>query len=154
MHDHMTQLSHCVTVSCAASVDEVFDFMADGLALGGWALGTFDTVPAEAGAVRGRSLYTGEERYVRPVPQREHGIIVYEVGSDLHEEGSMVPWIWAIVQPAVRLGGPPGECLLSMLTWRAPFVTDDYWRQIQAGHEAEALLIKGQIENGLRRRGR
>lgn len=147
----MSDLSHCATVSCKATFDEVFDFMGDGIALGGWALGTFDTVRVDAETVRGRSLRTGEERYVRPIADRGRGVIVYQVGSDHEDPTSMVPWIWAIIQPAERIGGPAGTCLLSMITWRAPFITDEYWHQIQVGHDLEILLIKGQIERGFRR---
>src|SRR5688572_13134966 len=111
----MNDLSHCVTVACKASFDDVFEFMADGIALGGWALGTFNTVRVDENTVRGKSLYTGQERYVRPIADRERGTIVYEVGEDHADPKSMVPWIWAIVQPSERLGGDKDTCLLSIV---------------------------------------
>jgi hypothetical protein len=125
--------------------------MADGIALGGWALGCFATTRADAAdTFRGTTLATGAETYVRPVPDPDRGLVIYEVAyGDQGQE--MTPWIWAIVQPADRIGGDPSSCLISMIAWRPAGMSDEDWAAVCRYHDVEILLIQGQLEkNALR----
>src|SRR5262249_34214322 len=53
---------HVATAIVAASAEAAFAFMIDGLALGRWALGSFDTEALENGVFRGHSLFDGAAR--------------------------------------------------------------------------------------------
>lgn len=131
-------LSHCVTVECDAPADAALAFLADGIALGGWALGCLDTEEIGERTFRGRAIDSGNEAYVRITSHREQGLVAYEVGSDAV---TLVPRIWATVQPRER-----DTCLLTLLAWRAPSATDEEWHRTCAFHEAEILVLKGQLE--------
>jgi hypothetical protein len=146
----MRASSYCVSAYCDVDADDAFIFMADGLALGGWALGSFDTqVVDDLGTVRGRTLDTGAETYVRPVKHPDERIVIYEVayGDDVTE---MTPWIWAIVHPSARLGGRDGA-IITMIAWRLEGMSDEVWTSVCRYHDVEILLIKGQVEARFRR---
>jgi hypothetical protein len=136
-------ISYTVSARCDAPADTAFDFLSDGLALGGWALGCFTTEPLADGIFQGRAIDTGELVYVRPLPDRERGVIVFEVGLDPNE---LSPWIWAIVHPCNRFGGAPGTSVVTMIAWRPEGTTDDAWNVVLREHDIEILFIKAQIE--------
>jgi hypothetical protein len=126
--------------------------MADGLAVGGWALGSFDTERIDdRGTVRGITLDTQDETFVRPVVHREQGIVVYEVAYGENVDlDQMTPWIWAIVQPGDRFGFSTDSCVISMIAWRLEGMSDEVWKHVCIYHDAEILLIKGQVERRAR----
>lgn len=144
----MSRTSHSASALCSVPADVAFDFMTDGVALGGWALGSVDTeIVDDRGTVRGSDLITGEARFVRPVPYRSLELIVYElaVGASV-EVGDMTPRVWAIVQPGERFGHASDSSLVTLIAWRAVAMSDDDWHELCVGHATEILLIKGQVE--------
>jgi hypothetical protein len=144
----VNDLAYCVTVHCSVSAGQAFDFMADGAALGGWALGCFNTARIDdLDTVLGVDLATGAETFVRPVVHRDQRIIVYEVAyGEKVDLNDMTPWIWAIVHPGNRFGFAPDSCVISMIAWRLAGMSDNDWEGVCAYHDAEILLIKGQLE--------
>jgi hypothetical protein len=146
----MSDRTYCVTAHCNAPADEVLAFMANGIALGGWALGCFNTEQVdERGTVRGRTLATGDETYVRPIVHPEQGIVVYEVAYG-ENVNNMTPWIWAIVRPADFVGCGSDSSLVSLIAWRIEGTSDEDWNAVCRYHDAEILLIKGQVERRAR----
>jgi len=49
--------------------------------------------------------------------------------------------------PGDELQLAEGGCLVSLIAWRAGTASDASWERTQALHEAEIILIAGQIEN-------
>jgi hypothetical protein len=148
----MNAHSYCVSAHCTAPAEIALDFLADGLALGGWALGSFATeLIDDRGTVRGVTLDTHDETFVRPVLHRGQGIVVYEVAYGENVDlDQMTPWIWAIVQPGDRLGFSSDSCVISMVAWRLEGMSDEAWQHICVYHDTEILLIKGQVERRAR----
>ncbi|HEY7531164.1 MAG TPA: hypothetical protein VH681_00115, partial [Nitrospiraceae bacterium] len=80
-----------------------------------------------------------------PIPYPDRGLVVYEVAYG-DEAQEMIPWVWAIVQPADRIGGPSNACLVSMVAWRPEGMSDVDWDAVCRYHDVEILLIQGQLE--------
>jgi hypothetical protein len=70
-------------------------------------------------------------------------VIDYLVGS---RPDDLLPRISARVVPGPGTARPDGVCLVTLTAWRAAGMDDARWRQLIAAHEAEILLIKGQLE--------
>jgi hypothetical protein len=122
--------------------------MSDGIALGRWSLGCFDTVMIETMTYRGEALDGRGLTYVRIRPDRERLQVVYEVGKELH---SLNPRILAVIVPTTKAGGTSEEsCLVSLIGWRTSEMSNADWKRLEAFHDAEILLIKSQIEAAAR----
>ena len=59
--------THSASVLCRASPQQALHFLGDGLALGQWALGCWQTEAVGGGVVRGHSLFDDTPSWVRPV---------------------------------------------------------------------------------------
>ena len=136
-------LSYCVTVEIAAPAERAYDFLLDGLKLGGWALGAWATEAKGEGLFLGHSLFDGSEAWLKPVGDPERLTVDYHLGG---EPTHLVPRIVARVVPGPVTGRPAGHCLVSLIAWRDTGMDDARWQRLIACHEAEILLIKAQIE--------
>jgi hypothetical protein len=139
----MTKLAHACTALVEVEAKAAFAFLADPKALGGWALGCWDASVDRAGRLHGRSLFSGEKTWGRIEADAARLVIDYLVGSRADD---LRPRISARVVPGPVTGRPEDVCLITLTAWRAADMDDARWRQLVAAHEAEILLIKGQLE--------
>lgn len=134
-----TAETHCASVLCPVSVAQALAFLADGLALGRWALGCWASVALGAGLVRGHSLFDGQPVWVRPVPDPARSAVVYHVGS---AADALRARIWASAAPAA-----PGadaarpRCRIALHAQRTAEMDAARWLRLQRCHELEVLLI-------------
>jgi hypothetical protein len=139
----MTDVAHACTALVEVDAETAFAFLADPKALGGWALGCWDASVDPAGRFYGVSLFSGEETWGRIEVDPVRLVVDYLVGS---RPDNLVPRISARVVPGPVTGRPANVCLVTLTAWRAAGMDDARWRQLVAAHEAEILLIKGQLE--------
>jgi hypothetical protein len=139
----MRTLSHCVTIECAVTAVHAFEFLADGLQVGRWALGAWEAQPSADGLFRAHSLFDNGEIWVRPVPDRARFIVDYHVGSDPMR---LTPRIMARVVPGPCVGGAAECCLATLIAWRDAAMSEERWQRLIATHEVEIHLIKSILE--------
>lgn len=141
----MDNLSHCVTTQCEVGAEVALDFLADGIAVGRWALGCFNTLANGNGVFRGVSLFDGQPLLAKPIADRMRMLVEYHVGSDA---ATLVPRIIAKVVPGPIVGRRADQCLVSLLAWRDASMSDERWARLKATHEAEIWLVKSLLERG------
>ncbi len=132
-------LCHAATVAVDAPAERALGFMADGLALGRWAMGCWNTRRAGVDLFVGRSLFDGSQGWVRIVVNRKMLNVDYLVGPSqdrLHHQNT------ARVIPGADVARDPGTCLVTLLAWRPGDMRDADWHRICLTHEAEMLLIQ------------
>ena len=78
-----------------------YSFLANGLAVGRWALGSFQARRVGPNLFLGRSLFDGAEVLYRPVGDRARLIVDYHVGTD---PKALVPRVMARVLPGEATG--------------------------------------------------
>jgi hypothetical protein len=132
-------LFHGATVAVEVSPERAFRFMADGIALGRWSFGCWNTVDRGEGLYSGRSLLTDAEFFVRPIGDSSNLIVIYHVGS---APDRLTPRIMAKIVPGPLVGRSASSCLISLMAWRDASMSTERWRQLTVLHEAEILLIK------------
>jgi hypothetical protein len=145
----VASLSHCVTAECAVPARRAYDFLADGFAVGCWALGSFDARRVGPNLFRGRSLFDGAEVLYRPVGDAARLIVDYHVGTSPR---ALVPRVMARVVPGESTGRSRRSCLVSLLAWRAASMSEARWERLVACHEVEIRLVQALLAGG--RRGR
>ena len=143
----MSQLSHCVTAECAVPARRAFDFLSDGLAVGRWALGSFDARKVGANLFRGRSLFDGAEVLYRPVSDANRLIVDYHVGRNPRQ---LVPRVMARVIPGEAAGRGKRSCLVTLVAWRDASMTVARWERLVACHEVEILIVQAILAQGKR----
>jgi len=141
----LAQLAHCVTAACAVSARRAFDFLADGLEVGRWALGSFGSEKVGQDLFRGRSLFDGAEVLYRPVGDPARLIVDYHVGTDPQ---ALVPRVMARVVPGEATGRDKGSCLVMLVAWRDASMSAERWERLVACHEVEILLVQAQLAEG------
>ena len=119
-----------------------YSFLADGLAVGRWALGSFQARRVGPNLFLGRSLFDGAEVLYRPVGDRARLIVDYHVGADPR---ALVPRVMARVVPGEVTGRAPGSCVVTLVAWRDAAMTDARWERLVACHEVEIRLIQAQL---------
>lgn len=127
--------THRATVRCAVSAELALAFLGDGLQLGRWALGCWQTEPAGDGVVRGHSLFDGQPGWVRPVVDAAKGTVTYHVGGS---PDALVPRIVARVRPE----SGHAHCSITLEAERTPGMDDARWLRLVRCHEVEVLLIE------------
>ena len=145
----MASLSHCVTAECAVPARRAYEFLSDGIAVGRWALGSFDARRVGPNLFRGRSLFDGAEVLYRPVGDAARLIVDYHVGTSPR---ALVPRVMARVVPGESTGRSRRSCLVSLLAWRDASMSEARWERLVACHEVEIQLVQAQL--AARRRGR
>jgi hypothetical protein len=139
--------SHCASVVCRVRAQEALAFLADGVRLGHWALGCWQTEPIGDGVVRGHSLFDDQPGCVRPVMDEARMTVVYHVGATAD---ALSPRISAIVEPVAGTDGAGGSCRVSLHAMRTPGMDDARWLRLMRCHEVEVLLIQARLELGAR----
>jgi len=135
---HRETESHCTEARCAATPSQALAFLADGLELGHWSLGCWQTVAVGGGVVEGRSLFDGAPHWVRPVADVEQLEVTYHVGS---APDALRPRIHARVVPDPATGG----CCVSLHAARTASMDDARWQRLVRCHEVEILLIQARL---------
>ena len=135
----MPELSHCVTAECAVPARRAFDFLADGLEVGRWALGSFDAEKVGRDLFRGRSLFDGTNVLYRPVGDAARLIVDYHVGTNPR---TLTPRVMARVIPGETTGRGKRSCLVSLVAWRDASMTEARWERLMACHEVEIRLVQ------------
>jgi len=138
-----------VTAECAVPARRAYEFLSDGLAVGRWALGSFDARRVGPNLFRGRSLFDGAEMLYRPVGDAARLIVDYHVGTSPR---ALVPRVMARVVPGESTGRSRRSCLVSLLAWRDASMSEARWERLIACHEVEIQLVQAQLAG--RRRGR
>jgi hypothetical protein len=143
----MTDVAHACTTLVEVDAETAFAFLADPKALGGWALGCWDASVDPTGHFYGVSLFSGEETWGRVEADARRLEIDYLVGA---RPDQLQPRISARVVPGPVTGRAEDVCLVTLTAWRGAAMDDTRWQQLIAAHEAEILLIKGQLERSRR----
>jgi hypothetical protein len=133
---------HCAVVECKVAAAQTFAFLADGLALGQWALGAWDTMLVGDGVVRGRSLFDEQLVWVRPVADPWRLRVDYHVGSD---PDALVPRITAWVEATSGANEGGKRCCIRLRAVRGA-MDDARWLRLVRCHEVEVLLIAARLE--------
>ncbi|VTU24711.1 hypothetical protein H6CHR_02248 [Variovorax sp. PBL-H6] len=136
--------AHCASVLCQVPARHALEFLVDGLQLGRWALGCWDTASVGEGVVCGRSLFDDQPSWVRPVADHTRMAVVYHVGS---APDALSPRIRATVEPieAVEAQGNAPCCRISLHAERTPGMDDARWLRLMRCHEVEVLLIQARL---------
>ena len=135
--------SHCVTQAVKVPAEKAYAFLADGLQLGRWSFGCWDSKAAGDGLFTGHSLFDGGKGYVRIDGDAKRLIIDWHVGGS---PDRMTPRIMARVIPGPRTARGADECLVTMTAWRDQGMDDGRWQRLVACHETEIILIKSLME--------
>jgi hypothetical protein len=133
---------HMTTRHVQAPSEVAFRYLCDPIALGRWSLGCFDTAEEVSGLFTGRSLIDGGRVWFRIDADPSRLLIDYLVGTP----DRLVRRISIRIVPGTELDLPAATCLVSLIAWRSGSASDDSWQRTQALHEAEIILIGGQIE--------
>ena len=119
-----------------------YAFLADGLAVGRWALGSFQARRVGPNLFRGRSLFDGAAVLYRPIGDRARLTVDYHVGTDPQ---ALVPRVMARVLPGEATGRDPRSCVVTLVAWRDAAMTDARWERLVACHEVEIRLVQAQL---------
>jgi hypothetical protein len=141
MNTH-SQICHGVSVEVAVAAENAFSYLADPLKVGRWALGCFNTQPAQKpGLYQGTSLFDDSKAWFRIDSDPERLIIDYHVG----DADRQLPRISSQIVPGPHYGRDTGHCIVTMTAWRTVDMTDERWQRLCATHEAEILMIQAQL---------
>jgi hypothetical protein len=135
-------LCHAATAIVERSAADAFAFLSDPTTHGGWAIGSFAATEQPNGLMMGRSLIDGGETWVKIEPHPDLMIIDYSVGTP----DKLLPRISTRVIPGPVLALGPDQCMVTMTAWRPADMSDARWARVCVTHDAEILMIAGQIE--------
>ncbi len=134
---------HTATIFVEAEPEKAFEFMADGVKGGKWAIGSWDRREVGDNLFAGTSLYDGTEIFVSVYGDRERLIVDYGAGTDPQD---LPVRTMARIIPGPTVGRAEGTCMVSLVSWRLDRMDDDRWRRLCVSHETEMYIIKGLIE--------
>lgn len=134
--------SHTASALCEVPARQAYEFLCDGLQLGHWALGSWQTEAAGDGVVRGRSLFDGQPSWVRPVGDAARLAVAYHVGA---APDALRPRIHAVVEPVAAPDDRGEQCRVSLNATRTPDMDDARWLRLVRCHEVEVLLIQSRL---------
>jgi hypothetical protein len=137
-------LSHCVTAECAVPARRAYAFLSDGLAVGRWALGSFDARKVGRNLFRGRSLFDGTPVLYRPVGDAARLIVDYHVGTSAR---ALAPRVMARVVPGEATSRDRSSCLVTLVAWRDATMSDARWERLVACHEVEIRLVQALLSD-------
>lgn len=136
-------LSHSVTALVEASAQTVFEFLADPLAVGKWALASSQAEPTDRpGIYTGRSLFDATQNWFALTAYPQLLLVEYSVGP----QNALLPRIHARVIRPEAVGIAATSCYLTLTAWRPVPMADSRWSRLCASHDIEIWLIKEQIE--------
>jgi hypothetical protein len=138
---------YCHTTSIEVNVpaDVAFEHMADGMKHSTWAFGSAKRRHIGDNLFVGTSIYSGDDVYVRLVPDPNKLMVDFEVG---HDPDKLLPRIMARIIPGTSINREPGMCVVSLISWRAEGMSDSRWHRLCVSHETQMYIIKHMIESG------
>jgi hypothetical protein len=134
---------HSASIEVHCAVQKAFDYLADGIRQGEWALGSIDRQHVEGNLFTGRSMFNGAAEFIRVEPDAIRGLIHFSVGP---APEAIKPLALIRVMSGDILGLPNTQCVVSLITWRPYGTPDAIWRRVESSHEAEMFIIKHQLE--------
>jgi hypothetical protein len=135
-------ICHGVSVEVAVSAQDAFDYLADPLMVGRWALGCFNAQSTKKpGLYKGNSLFDGAKAWFRVDCDAQRLIIDYHVG----DADRQLPRISTRIVPGPHYGGEVGQCIITMNAWRTVDMSEDRWQRLCATHETEIFMIQAQL---------
>jgi hypothetical protein len=136
---------HCHTASIRVEVpaQAAFEYLADGLKQGEWALGGQGKRAIGEGLYAGTSMFHGGPSYVRPHPDPERLTITYEVGPSLDEMRAITQ---SRVVPGPTLNDDAGSCVITFASWRRVDQDDAAWTLHAQIFNLEVHTIKNRLE--------
>ena len=134
---------HSSSVMVARPAATAFELMADGIAQGRWAWGSFERTEVSPGLFKGRSVFTGKDTYVRLHVDRPRFVVDYDVGGT-PESMQFRNMSRVITGDLLKIGDD--KCVVTLLSWRLASQSDADWEQFCCIHEAEMFLIRGLLE--------
>jgi len=140
---------HAASILCAVAPSKALEFLADGRALGRWALGSVQTQEVQPGLFRGTSMFDGSSSLIRPVIDAQRMQVDYLVGEDAQR---LSPRIVARVVP-YGAAPEPASCIVSLIAWRSATMDSQRWSRLVACHDAEVHLIRALLEQAPSREG-
>jgi len=143
--DHADPYCHTATTEVNVPAEVAFAFMADGMKHSKWAFGSANRRRVGDNLFVGTSLYSGNDVYVRVIPDPGKLTVDYEVGYDT---GSLLPRILARIVRGPFVNRDEGMCLVTLISWRADGMSDLRWRRLCVSHETQMYIIKHMIESG------
>ena len=135
--------THRASVICPVPAAQALAFLADGVQLGRWALGCWQTRDVGNGVVQGHSLFDGQPGWVRAVADAARMTVTYHVGGSPE---TLSPRIHATVEPGTAFGERDDCCRISLHASRTPDMDDDRWLRLLRCHEVEVLLIEALLK--------
>lgn len=136
---------HTATAEVAVDAKTAFNFMADGMKQGQWALGSWERREVNKGLFVGVSLFDGKETWVRISADPERFLVDYFVGRSpealLHRNS-------ARIMPGPSTKRSEKTCLVTLMTWRLADMADQAWDQLCLSHKTELFIIRGILERG------
>jgi hypothetical protein len=130
---------HTASVAIPGKPEALFNYVADGVRLGEWAFGSWNTKESGDGIFSGKSLFDGKDTYIRVVPYLPMLQVDFEVGSTPRD---LLPRITARILPPTAVEVSEGSCLLSIISWRVSGFSDQRWRMLCSAHEAEVFRLR------------
>ena len=140
-------IAHQAAAHVAVPADFALERLADPGFVGGWALGSMNLSRlGDSPVYRGHSLFDGSEAFVEIDAHPALGLIDYRVGT----QEARSPRISIRIVPGGVVGLDEGRCLVVLMAWRVHATPADRWARTCRAHEAEILLLKGQLESAFR----
>ncbi len=134
---------HSASIDVHTLAERAFDYLADGLKQGEWALGSVERKALGDNLYVGTSMFGVGQVYVRIQAHPELLTIHYHVGR---HPGQLQPRNVIRVVPGPVVGRPAGHCIVTLLTWRAEGTADADWQRTCVSHETEMFIIKARLE--------
>ncbi len=138
---------YCCTASAEVLVPAAvaFAYMADGVRMGEWTLGSWNRRRISERLFVGTSLFDNTETYVEVQQHRDLLLIDYAVGKSPQR---LVRCVSTRIVPGELCGRGPESCLVTLMAWRLPDQSDDDWRRVYQSYAVELPMIKGRLELG------
>ncbi|MCC5988162.1 MAG: hypothetical protein JJT95_10810 [Pararhodobacter sp.] len=139
-------IAHQAAAHVAVPARFALERLADPGFVGGWALGSMNLSRlGDSSVYRGHSLFDGSEAFVEFQPHPGTGLIDYHVGT----QEARSPRVSIRVVPGNVVGLDDGRCLVVLMAWRVHSTPYERWNRTCRAHEAEILILKGQLESAL-----
>ena len=134
---------HTSTIAIRCSAGKAFDYLADGVKMGDWTLGSQQRQALGNGLFSGVSIFDGRTLYVRLHPDRERLMIYCDVGGDPEQ---LQPRNLLRIVPGPVVGDGADICLVTLMSWRSVGASDPDWIKLCSSHETEMFIIKDRLE--------
>ena len=134
---------HSCTCEVAATAEQAFAYMSDGMKQGEWTFGSWNRRHAGENIFVGTSMFDNKDTYIKIDADPERLLIYYHIGPDPEhlQARNMVR-----IVPGPQIGCEADMCLVTLLAWRSSFMNDARWKQLCVSHETQMFIIKTRIE--------